>query len=281
MAFFVLLNGPRAEEVHALHPEAMLMVGGGPNSHIQLADVHVADVQGQVYPAEGFYWFQDLGYGFTFVNGAELTRAVHQLMPNDVLQLGRTFLRFVLQPPAATGTGEVDALRHEVAALREEALDATKRLGQLESTKAEVAKRLEAARAAEGAAVKDAKRLAQENAGLARDLERLRAEVLAAGGASEEAGRRGREAAELRAELERVRGELAGAREEVARQAQLHDRIAALEAELAPLHDAEAQRGRLATELADLQGQQGLLRDRVGALEGELVRLRATEAERD
>lgn len=281
MACFVVLNGPRVDEVLELNPNATLTVGGGPNNHLQLPDVHVADLHAQVYPAEGYYWFQDLGYGFTLVNAMELNRSVHQLVEHDVLQLGRTFLRFALQPPAATGTGDLEELQNELRFLREEAQDATKRIAQLESTKAEVAKRLEAARAAETAAAKEAKQLSRENQTLTRDLERLRAELGAAGDASEEKTRLASEATELRAELELRRAEVAELREAAASEEQLRAQIAALEAELAPLHDAEADKGRLATELADLRAQHGSLRDQVAALEAELGRLREVARERD
>ncbi|MBX3276178.1 MAG: hypothetical protein KF729_38350 [Sandaracinaceae bacterium] len=279
MAFFVVLNGPRADEVLELDPHATLMLGGGPNNHVVLPDLHVADLQAQVYPAEGYYWFQDLGYGFTLVNGLELARAVHALVENDVVQLGRTFLRFCLQPPAAASAGGIEELRAEIAFLRDEAQDATARLAQLESTKAEMGRRLEAARSAESAAARDVKRLTRENEKITKELERARGELAAAGEVAEGGRRLEGEAAELRAELERRRAALAALEAEVAEHAPLREQVAALEAELARLRGFEGDAGRLEAELAQARAGEASLRDRVAGLEAERARLRGLEGD--
>lgn len=268
MACFVVLTGSLADEVFDLNPAATLTLGSGPNNHIQLPEPDVAELHAQVYPAEGRYWFQDLGYGYTVINAQELSQSVHPLDENDVVQLGRTFVRFLFERPAATGAPD---LEHQLASLREEAMDATKRLAQLESSRDEMARRLESSRSAESAASRDAKKLGRENEKLTKEVERLRTEVEALAAAAEEKTQLEDEGVAVREERDRLR-------QEVAEKARLEARLSELEAELIALHDARSEADQRGAELSELEAERRSLLDQVAdktRLEQEVASLSA------
>ncbi|MCA9604307.1 MAG: FHA domain-containing protein [Myxococcales bacterium] len=269
MACFVVLTGSLVDQVFDLHPTATLTLGSGPNNHIQLPEADVAELHAQVYPAQGRYWFQDLGYGYTLVNARDVSQTVHPLDENDVVQLGRTFLRFLFQPPAGVATGGLTELQHQLTSLREEAMDATKRLAQLESTKDELARRLESSRSAESAASREAKKLARENEKLTGDNEALRGELATLGAAAEEKTQLEDEGVELRAERDRLK-------REVAEKERLEARVAELEAELGALRDARGEADRRGAEVEELEAERRTLLDQVAdrrRLEGEVAAL--------
>jgi FHA domain/Prokaryotic RING finger family 1 len=87
------LCGPRDQESEDLHPTASLLLGKGPKAHIQVPDPEVMEEHCVVYPAEGSYWLQDLGQGFTVVGGQRLSADSVRLEPGEVLIVGRTYLK--------------------------------------------------------------------------------------------------------------------------------------------------------------------------------------------
>ena len=103
MAYLLILNGQRVDDFVELDPGATLTIGSGAANHIHLPEEHVAEMHGQVYPGQGAFWFQDLQQGYTCLNADPVAGTVHELHPNDVLTFGRTFLKFVLEPPARAG----------------------------------------------------------------------------------------------------------------------------------------------------------------------------------
>jgi len=156
MAYLLVLNGPRLDELFELDPGATLTLGSSADAHIQLPDPDVAAVHGRVYPAEGRFWLQDLGQGYTLLNLDHVSGATQELYPHDVLILGRTFLKFVAEPPAARGGAGAS---HAVKAKQAEIERLRKRLTQAQSTTskarrelASVQESIEAARAEERAA---------------------------------------------------------------------------------------------------------------------------------
>lgn len=135
MSYLQILTGPRGDEVIELNSTATLIVGSAPDAHIQLPDSDVTPNHCQVYPAQGSFWLQDLGQGSTVLNMRRLTGEIEGLKPLDVIIVGRTFLRFLAQAPAAAsgsgshtgaavGGGEdsaaLAAAQSEIAALKEE-----------------------------------------------------------------------------------------------------------------------------------------------------------------
>jgi len=104
-AYLQFLNGERAEDFVELHPEATLVVGSAETSHIRLTDPEVAPRHCQVYPGDGGYWLQDLGAGATIHDVQRLIAATARLRPYDVVILGKTFVRFLAEPPRCVSCG--------------------------------------------------------------------------------------------------------------------------------------------------------------------------------
>ena len=105
MACIQFLNGSRAEELVELNPAATVIVGSAHDVHIQVTDPDVVGSHCQLYPAEGSYWLQDLGEGFTVLNAARLASTAVGLRPYDVFIRGKTFLRFLAEPPRCSSCG--------------------------------------------------------------------------------------------------------------------------------------------------------------------------------
>lgn len=192
MAYLLILTGQRADDVVELNPAATLSLGSSTEAHIQLPQADVAAIHAQVYPAQGSYWFQDLGEGHTSINMDPLANATHVLRAHDVLALGRTFVKFVTEPPHAHGgvdrSEELGARDREIEQLRERVAQLEAKNGELggELERAreqveEVRAELEEVRAAESAqelasalAVQEATRAAEETRPIEDELRTLR-----------------------------------------------------------------------------------------------------------
>jgi len=170
MAYLLILNGPRVDEVVALDPSATLTLGSSRDSHIQLLDPDVAPTHGRVYPAEGTYWFQDLGQGYTLLNLDLMEGSTQGLFPHDVLILGRTFVKFVLEPPAARAGAAGPS--HAVKAKEAEIERLRKRLTEAQGGTSKVRRELSEARE-QIEAVREEQRVERERA--AAEIEKIRA----------------------------------------------------------------------------------------------------------
>lgn len=172
MAFLLFLTGQRVDDVVELNPAATLTLGSSRDAHIQvLDDPDVGGTHGQVFPAEGSYWFQDLGQGYTYLNLDPLSNATHALRPHDMLIVGRTFLKFVTERPSQRAAGAGDAERKlaahkkEIDRLRERLTDSqsdvSKTRRELSQSLAEL-ERVRAAHRAERAESRELSTLAFE-----------------------------------------------------------------------------------------------------------------------
>ena len=197
MPFLLFLTGPRVDDVVELNPDATLTLGSSGEAHIQvLDDADVAATHGQIYPAEGSYWFQDLGQAYTYLNLDPLTNATHALRPHDVLIVGRTFLKFVTERPRARAGGgggrssrEVATHKKEIERLREKVNESKSVAAKARRELAQVRSELEKVRAtqrAERASSRQLGVLELEHAELGEEIEaellelRARASELAA-----------------------------------------------------------------------------------------------------
>ena len=150
MAFLLFLNGPRADDAVELDPSATLTLGSSPEAHVQVPDADAAPAHAQVYPAEGRVWLQDFGQGYTYLNLEPLASATVALEPHDVLIVGRTFLKFVTQPPRARGAdraSELTGAKREIERLRLRLTEAHGDLARARKETAKVEEELESARA--------------------------------------------------------------------------------------------------------------------------------------
>lgn len=126
MSFLQFVTGSRSQEFVELNPTASLIVGSSSSAHIQLHDPDVQQQHCRIYPAQGAFWLQDLGQGFTILNMKRLSNETEGLRANDVFIVGRTFIKFWAEKPPATGGGggadpaELETARRRVSQLEAE-----------------------------------------------------------------------------------------------------------------------------------------------------------------
>ncbi|MFK7991234.1 MAG: hypothetical protein AB8I08_34780 [Sandaracinaceae bacterium] len=272
MAYLVILTGQRVDDVVELNPGATLTIGSDPTAHIHVPDSHVAPVHGQVYPAEGSYWFQDVGQGYSLVNLDPLANNAHALRANDGMALGRAFLTYVLDAPKAervkedtadelaerdaeikrlrerllTQQGEASKLARNTAELTKQTERDAEAIRQLEEAREQVKAELDAIRAGDKSAQKDAAKANEEKATAIAARDAALAELAEA---KQELSRLGIELAEARADAEEQRQEASRASAEAeagARQTE-DERVARAQ--------AEAELGAVAADLAAVRMQ--------------------------
>ncbi|MBL4849889.1 MAG: FHA domain-containing protein [Planctomycetes bacterium] len=216
MAYLQFMNGSRADQLQELSRSSLLIVGNSSEAHVQLTDEGIGATHCSIYPAEGSYWLQAKGQGLTLINTRRLNNGeTGKLQPNDVLILGKTFVRFLAEKPASLGAdpAALERTQQRIAELEAE-LEATKAEHKAtKAAKAEQRSRFEAQ--------------ATEAQGLSNKLERLRSEVNQGGKESEE---RVRALAEREEDLEKLGAELDAAK---LRARQRDEELESLGAELA------------------------------------------------
>lgn len=248
MPFLQFLNGVRDGQVEALNPSASLVVGSLDDPaqvHIRCTDQGIEGRHVQVYPGQGSFWLNDLGAGLTVLNMKRLKGSTEGLKDKDIFIIGTTFVKFMMERPAA-GAAPAPAAPGGASPAQ---LEAAKR--EVEAAKAEVARlqqegqRLQAQAQQADAAQKQVAQLQEAGAAVKRDLEQAKRDLEAAK----------RDLEQAKGDVARLEGDAGRQREErralEEKKDGLEARVAALEGEIEKAKaDAAAEVEKAKTDAA-------------------------------